>query len=101
MAAYSFIDNNNDFFSTGLLHGGFPEESLWQVGYSQKVSRNFVLAFLRFVSNIAVTSKGYVTICSWKDKERETLDFNSKLLECLVIVKVTVKEQPTATCLFR
>lgn len=57
MAAYSFIDNINDFFRLVTLRRISRRKSLTSLAIRRKVSRNFVLAFLRFVSNITVTSK--------------------------------------------
>ena len=97
MAAYSFIDNINDFFSTGYFTEDFQKKVFDKSGYSQEGIKELCTRFsaLRQQYNRykqAVTSR----YAREKDKERETFDFNSKLLECLGYYKATVKEQPTA-----
>lgn len=97
MAAYSFIDNINDFFSTGYFTEDFQKKVFDKSGYSQEGIRELCTRFsaLRQQYNRykqAVTSR----YAREKDKERETFDFNSKLLECLGYYKATVKEQPAA-----
>ena len=97
MAAYSFIDNINDFFSTGYFTEDFLKKVFDKSGYSQEGIKELCTRFsaLRQQYNRykqAVTSR----YAREKDKERETFDFNSKLLECLGYYKATVKEQPTA-----
>ena len=97
MAAYSFIDNINDFFSTGYFTEDFQKKVFDKSGYSQEGIKELCTRFsaLRQQYNRykqAVTSR----YAREKDKERETFDFNSKLLECLGYYKITVKEQPTA-----
>lgn len=95
MAAYSFIDNINDFFSTGYFTEDFQKKVFDKSGYSQEGIKELCTRFsaLRQQYNRykqAVTSR----YAREKDKERETFDFNSKLLECLGYYKATVKEQP-------
>lgn len=95
MAAYSFIDNINDFFSTGYFTEDFQKKVFDKSGYSQEGIKELCTHFsaLRQQYNRykqAVTSR----YAREKDKERETFDFNSKLLECLGYYKATVKEQP-------
>ena len=95
MAAYSFIDNINDFFSTGYFTEDFQKKVFVKSGYSQEGIKELCTRFsaLRQQYNRykqAVTSR----YAREKDKERETFDFNSKLLECLGYYKATVKEQP-------
>ena len=95
MAAYSFIDNINDFFSTGYFTEDFLKKVFDKSGYSQEGIKELCTRFsaLRQQYNRykqAVTSR----YAREKDKERETFDFNSKLLECLGYYKATVKEQP-------
>ena len=97
MAAYSFIDNINDFFSTGYFTEDFQKKVFDKSGYSQEGIKELCTRFsaLRQQYNRykqAVTSR----YAREKDKERETFDFNSKLLECLGYYKATVKEQPAA-----
>ena len=97
MAAYSFIDNINDFFSTGYFTEDFLKKVFDKSGYSQEGIKELCTRFsaLRQQYNRykqAVTSR----YAREKDKERETFDFNSKLLECLGYYKATVKEQPAA-----
>ena len=97
MAAYSFIDNINDFFSTGYFTEDFQKKVFVKSGYSQEGIKELCTRFsaLRQQYNRykqAVTSR----YAREKDKERETFDFNSKLLECLGYYKATVKEQPAA-----
>lgn len=97
MAAYSFIDNVNDFFSTGYFTEDFQKKVFDKSGYSQEGIKELCTRFsaLRQQYNRykqAVTSR----YAREKDKERETFDFNSKLLECLGYYKATVKEQPAA-----
>lgn len=97
MAAYSFIDNINDFFSTGYFTEDFQKKVFDKSGYSQEGIKELCTHFsaLRQQYNRykqAVTSR----YAREKDKERETFDFNSKLLECLGYYKATVKEQPAA-----
>lgn len=97
MAAYSFIDNINDFFSTGYFTEDFQKKVFDKSGYSQEGIKELCTRFsaLRQQYNRykqAVTSR----YAREKDKERETFDFNSKLFECLGYYKATVKEQPTA-----
>lgn len=97
MAAYSFIDNINDFFSTGYFTENFQKKVFDKSGYSQEGIKELCTRFsaLRQQYNRykqAVTSR----YAREKDKERETFDFNSKLLECLGYYKATVKEQPAA-----
>lgn len=95
MAAYSFIDNINDFFSTGYFTEDFQKKVFDKSGYSQEGIKELCSRFstLRQQYNRykqAVTSR----YARKKDKERETFDFNSRLLECLGYYKATVKEQP-------
>lgn len=95
MAAYSFIDNINDFFSTGYFTEDFQKKVFDKSGYSQEGIKELCTRFsaLRQQYNRykqAVTSR----YAREKDKERETFDFNSKLLECLGFYKATDKEQP-------
>ena len=95
MAAYSFIDNINDFFSTGYFTEDFQKKVFDKSGYSQDGIKELCSRFsaLRQQYNRykqAVTSR----YAREKDKERETFDFNSKLLECLGYYKATVQEQP-------
>lgn len=97
MAAYSFIDNINDFFSTGYFTEDFQKKVFDKSGYSQEGIKELCTRFsaLRQQYNRykqAVTSR----YAREKDKERETFDFNSKLLECLGYYKATVKGQPAA-----
>ena len=97
MVAYSFIDNINDFFSTGYFTEDFQKKVFVKSGYSQEGIKELCTRFsaLRQQYNRykqAVTSR----YAREKDKERETFDFNSKLLECLGYYKATVKEQPAA-----
>lgn len=92
MAAYSFIDNINDFFSTGYFTEDFQKKVFDKSGYSQEGIKELCTRFsaLRQQYNRykqAVTSR----YAREKDKERETFDFNSKLLECLGYYKATVK----------
>ena len=95
MAAYSFIDNINDFFSTGYFTEDFQKKVFDKSGYSPEGIKELCSRFsaLRQQYNRykqAVTSR----YAREKDKERETFDFNSKLLECLGYYKATVQEQP-------
>lgn len=95
MAAYSFIDNINDFFSTGYFTEDFQKKVFDKSGYSQEGIKELCTRFsaLRQQYNRykqAVTSR----YAREKDKERETFDFNTKLLECLGFYKATDKEQP-------
>lgn len=97
MAAYSFIDNINDFFSTGYFTEDFQKKVFDKSGYSLEGIKELCTRFsaLRQQYNRykqAVTSR----YAREKDKERETFDFNSKLLECLGYYKATVKGQPAA-----
>lgn len=97
MAAYSFIDNINDFFSTGYFTEDFQKKVFDKSGYSQEGIKELCTRFSALRQQYsrykqAVTSR----YAREKDKERETFDFNSKLLECLGYYKATVKEQPTA-----
>lgn len=97
MAAYSFIDNINDFFSTGYFTEDFQKKVFDKSGYSQEGIKELCTRFSELRQQYsrykqAVTSR----YAREKDKERETFDFNSKLLECLGYYKATVKEQPTA-----
>lgn len=95
MAAYSFIDNINDFFSTGYFTEDFQKKVFDKSGYSQEGIKELCSRFsaLRQQYNRykqAVTSR----YAREKDKAHETFDFNSKLLECLGYYKDSSNEQP-------
>ena len=82
MAAYSFIDNINDFFSTGYFTEDFQKKVFDKSGYSQDGIKELCSRFsaLRQQYNRykqAVTSR----YAREKDKERETFDFNSNRRE--------------------
>lgn len=95
MAAYSFIDNINDFFSTGYFTEDFQKKVFEKSGYSQEGIKEICSRFsaLRQQYNRykqAVTSR----YAREKDKARETFDFNTKLLECLGYQTTSSLEQP-------
>lgn len=96
MAAYSFIDNINDFFSTGYFTDDFQKKVFDKSGYSQEgikelCSRFSALRQQYYRYKQAVTSR----YAREKDKVRETFDFNTKLLECLDYQNTSTLEQPS------
>lgn len=98
MAAYSFIDNINDFFSTGYFTDDFQKKVFEKSGYSQEGIKELCSRFsaLRQQYNRykqAVTSR----YAREKDKVRETFDFNTKLLACLDYQNTSTLEQPSVT----
>lgn len=98
MAAYSFIDNINDFFSTGYFTDDFQKKVFDKSGYSQDGIKELCSRFsaLRQQYNRykqAVTSR----YAREKDKVRETFDFNTKLLACLDYQNTSTLEQPSVT----
>ena len=84
MAAYSFIDNVNDFFSTGYFTEDFQKKVFDKSGYSANGIKELCTRFsaLRQQYNRykqAVTSR----YARKKDQELATYEFNSRILDCL------------------
>ena len=98
MAAYSFINNINDFFSTGYFTDDFQKKVFDKSGYSQEGIKELCSRFsaLRQQYNRykqAVTSR----YAREKDKVRETFDFNTKILAYLNYQNNSSLEQPSVT----
>ena len=84
MAAYSFIDNVNDFFSTGYFTEDFQKKVFDKSGYSANGIKELCTRFsaLRQQYNRykqTVTSR----YARKKDQELATYEFNSRILDCL------------------
>ena len=84
MAAYSFIDNTNDFFATGYFTEDFQRKVFDKSGYDSKGIKDLTKRF----SNLRARHRAYLEAISTRyaresDVRAETHRFNSLLLSCL------------------
>lgn len=99
-ASYSFIENVNDFFSTGYFTEDFQKKVFDKSGYSADGIRELCSRFTalrqqynRHKANI--TSR----YAREKDKNQFTHEFNSKILECLGYYGTTAENPATVLSL--
>lgn len=83
-ASYSFIENVNDFFSTGYFTEDFPKKVFDKSGYSadgiKELSSRFSALRQQYNRHKSDITSRYARE---KDKIQFTHQFNSKILECL------------------
>ena len=99
-ASYSFIENVNDFFSTGYFTEDFQKKVFDKSGYSADGIRELCSRFsaLRQQYNrhkADITSR----YAREKDKIQFTHEFNSKILECLGYYGTTAENPATVLSL--
>lgn len=83
-ASYSFIENVNDFFSTGYFTDDFQKKVFDKSGYSAEGIRELCTRFSALRQQYNRYKQDVMSrYAREKDKVQFTHDFNSKVLECL------------------
>ena len=99
-ASYSFIENVNDFFSTGYFTEDFQKKVFDKSGYSadgiKELCSRFSALRQQYNRHKADITSRYARE---KDKIQFTHEFNSKILECLGYYGTTTENPATVLSL--